>query len=234
MSNSSTLVCSLESLEDFESRKEMAQQSLAASEGALSAQLKYLNDGAHLMALAAPGCSAHLMSACNLLMFANDIEQSDTRRRHVCGGCGSIMIPGWTTSVEKERICEQKKKKKRIEKSRKRPIASSSTSTMVYTCERCGCQTPHSINKTTPSRISLRNALQPRPSLAEAADRPGIPSSDPKAQIGTSVAVSANASSKRRAKSRKQGGLQALLAKNKEASQSSGGGFGLDLLDFMK
>jgi hypothetical protein len=143
------------------------------------------------------------------------------------------MIPGWTTSVQKETTCEQKKKK-RIEKSRKRPIASSLTSTMIYTCERCGRQTSHSINKPTPSRINPRNALQPRPSLAAAPDRPGTPLSDSKAQIGASVAVSANASSKKRAKSRKQGGLQALLAKNKEASQSSGGGFGLDLLDFMK
>jgi hypothetical protein len=45
----------------------------------------------------------------------------------------------------------------------------------------------------------------------------------------------ANASSRKRAKIRKHGGLQALLAKSKEAgSHSSGGGFGLDLLDFMK
>jgi hypothetical protein len=45
----------------------------------------------------------------------------------------------------------------------------------------------------------------------------------------------ANASSRKRAKFRKQGGLQALLAKSKEAdTRGSAVGFGLDLLDLMK
>ncbi|KAL1599729.1 hypothetical protein SLS60_007532 [Paraconiothyrium brasiliense] len=45
------------------------------------------------------------------------------------------------------------------------------------------------------------------------------------------VTKSANATSKQRKKSRK-GGLQAMLEKNK--SQSSGSGLGLDLMDFMQ
>ena len=56
----------------------------------------------------------------------------------------------------------------------------------------------------------------------------------PQSQAGTPIAPSANSSSKKRAKSCKQAGLRALLAKNKEASQTSGGGLGLDLLDLMK
>lgn len=45
--------------------------------------------------------------------------------------------------------------------------------------------------------------------------------------------ASANASSKKRAKARKQGGLQALLAKKKEGGEQKGD-FGLDLMDLMK
>lgn len=44
---------------------------------------------------------------------------------------------------------------------------------------------------------------------------------------------SANLSSKKRAKARKQGGLQAMLEKAKQAEAHSSG-FGLDLMDLMK
>lgn len=209
----------------------MAQDSSAASLEGLSAQLKYLNDAAHLMALTAPSCSSHLMSRSNLLMFSNDIDQSDSHRRHICGGCGNIMIPGWTASVEKETLRQQKRK--RIDKSRERATAQPTASSMVYTCDRCGRKTPHSISKAPPVRRNTRGRLQSRPSTAKA---PEHSSSllDSKAPVETPAAVSANASSKKRAKNRKQSGLQALLAKNKESSQSSSGGFGLDLLDLMK
>ena len=45
--------------------------------------------------------------------------------------------------------------------------------------------------------------------------------------------VSTNNSSKKRAKTRKQGGLQALLEKSKENCNSSSGP-GLDLMDLMR
>jgi hypothetical protein len=42
-----------------------------------------------------------------------------------------------------------------------------------------------------------------------------------------------NSNSKKRAKSRKQGSLSAILAKQKASQGASGSGFGLDLMDFM-
>lgn len=196
--------------------------------GALSAQLKYLTDAAHLMAFTAPGCSSHLMSRGNLLMFSNDIDQSDTHRRHVCGGCGSIMTPGWTSTVNNE-----VKRQPRSQKTNKRKagaITQAIERSIVYACDRCKRETRHIINTTALPRINPRRAEQPRLAPGEGPERL---SSNPQSQVGTPTMPSANASSKKRAKSRKQGGLQALLAKNKEASQSTGGGFGLGLLDLM-
>ncbi|KFX98157.1 hypothetical protein O988_04489 [Pseudogymnoascus sp. VKM F-3808] len=204
----------------------MAQDPGAA--GALSAQLKYLTDAAHLMAFTAPNCSSHLMSRCNLMMFSNEIDQSDTRRRHVCGGCGNIMIPGWTSTVNNE--VQRPPKSRKTLKRKASAITQATERSMVYTCNRCKRETRHVINTAPLPRVDPRRAAQPRLASGEGPERP---SSTTQSQAGTPTAPSANASSKKRAKSRKQGGLQALLAKNKEASHSSGSGFGLDLLDLM-
>lgn len=204
----------------------MAQDPGAA--GALSAQLKYLTDAAHLMAFSAPGSSSHLMSRCNLLMFSNDIDQFDTRRRHVCGGCGNIMTPGWTSTVKNE--VQRQPKSPKSHKRKASAITQATERSMVYTCGRCKRETRHVITMAALPRINPRRAEQPRLASGEGPERL---SSTPQPQAGTPTVPSANASSRKRAKSRKQGGLQALLAKNKEASQSSSGGFGLDLFDLM-
>lgn len=198
--------------------------------GALSAQLKYLTDAAHIMAITAPGCSSHLMSRSNLLMFSNDIDQSETHRRHVCGGCGNIMTPGWTSTIKNE-VQRLQPKREKTRKRKASSITQAPERAMVYTCDRCRRETRHVITTAALPRVTPRRAEQSRLSSREVPERL---SSTPQSQASTPTAPSANASSKKRAKSRKQGGLQALLAKNKEASQSSSGGFGLDLLDLMK
>ncbi|OBT78975.1 hypothetical protein VF21_02401 [Pseudogymnoascus sp. 05NY08] len=204
----------------------MAQDPGAA--GALSAQLKYLTGAAHLMAFSAPGSSSHLMSRCNLLMFSNDINQSDTHGRHVCGACGNIMTPGWTSTVRNE--VQRPPNSRQTRKRKASAITQAPERSMVYTCDRCKRETRHIITTTALPRITPRRAEQSNLAPEEAPERL---TSTPQSQAGTPTMPSANASSRKRAKSRKQGGLQALLAKNKEASQSSSGGFGLDLLDLM-
>lgn len=195
--------------------------------GDLSAQVKYLTDAAHLMAFTAPGCSSHLMSRGDLLMFSNDIDQSDTHRRHVCGGCGNIMTPGWTSTVKNE--VQRQPKSRQAHKRKASAIPQATERSMVYTCDRCKRETRHGITTAALPRVNPRRTAQSRLASGE---EPELLSSTPQSQA-TPTVPSANASSRKRAKSRKQGGLQALLAKNKEASQSSSSGFGLDLLDLM-
>ncbi|KFY06742.1 hypothetical protein V492_07790 [Pseudogymnoascus sp. VKM F-4246] len=162
-------------------------------------------------------------------MFSNDIDQPDTRRRHVCGGCGNILTPGWTSTVNND--VQRQPKARKSNKRKASAITEATERSTVYTCDRCNRETRHVITTAALPRVNPRRAEQPRLASGEGPERL---SSTPQPQAGTPIIPSANASSKKRAKSRKQGGLQALLAKNKEASQSSSGGFGLDLMDLMK
>jgi ribonuclease MRP protein subunit SNM1 len=198
----------------------------------ISARLKYINDSAHLLAISAPGTSAYLMSRCNGLMFDNELEQSDAHKQHVCGACGNIMILGWTGTRQIESLKVQKGR--RNARAMMQNTSSAQVKTVVCTCERCGRRTRRSINTNIPrSLTTLNTTYNPRASqtatpfkgpLLETHSAPRTPSS-----------TSANASSRRRAKIRKHGGLQALLEKNKETdTRVSGGGFGLDLFDLMK
>lgn len=186
----------------------------------LSARLRYLNDSAHLLATTAPATSRYLMSRCNTLMFERDIEQSDTQRRNICGACGTIMVLGWegTMQLESQRPRRRCNSQKAVPKTSK---------AVVYKCESCSRVTRFPIPLLTP-RNETRLLLQ-TPTL-EAGE---ANSSPVRASPVVNAPLSTNASSKKRAKARKQSGLEALLAK-KKSSEATTTGFGLNLMDFMK
>lgn len=199
---------------------------------AISARLKYLNDSAHLLAMSAPATSAYLMSRCHRLMFDNDLDQTSAQKRHVCGACGNIMILGWTSTIQLEAV-RARKGKHNATCTLRRP-SNEKVKTIVYTCELCNRQTRQSINTTIPKASQTQNII-PRPKASQIATPVKVLSSDTYPATRTPGSASANASSRKRAKIRKQSGLQALLAKNKELdTRGSAGGFGLDLLDLMK
>jgi RNase P subunit RPR2 len=203
----------------------MAQEASLSASPTLPAQLNYLNEAAHLLAFASPQTSSYLMSRCSDLMLSNEIEQTGSYRRHICGGCGAIMMPGLNSSVLKEtfRISKGKSRAKPKEAAAL-PVPKHS---MLYKCNSCHRETHHNI-----ANAALRAYHKKTPHQNISIGRkPDLTSSQSLPQAGGSI--SANASSKKRAKNRKQSGLQALLAKSKEPSKPSGG-FGLDLLDLMK
>lgn len=186
---------------------------MASSE--LSARLLYLNSSAHVLSTEATSTSRYLMARHNSLIFNASLERPDSHRQEACGSCGNMMIMGWqaTLRVQSQRIRRQKGNTKR-----------SCPKEIVLNCEVCDRNTRISLNPVAP-RYTVRptkNATQERKRLGEAAVQP-------ESNSGT---VSANSSSKRRAKARK-GGLGALLA-SKKASDTASTGFGLDLMDFMK
>jgi ribonuclease MRP protein subunit SNM1 len=165
-------------------------------------------------------------------MFDNDLNQSDAQKRHVCGACGNIMILGFTGKRRMEPLKAQKRKRNARSTLQESPIAK--VKLIVYTCERCSRWTQQSINTAIPR--SSKALVKPYPPVASQTATPLRGSSlETHPAATTPSSTSASASSKKRAKIRKQGGLQALLAKNKEKdTRGSGGGFGLDLLDLMK
>lgn len=191
----------------------------------LSARMRFLKDSAQLMLATSSPTSAYLLSQMNQLMFDNDIESSESHRRYACGSCGCIMIPGWTSSLEKDTIKGVSRRSKTKSKSgHARPRSSEDhkrTSALVYKCNLCAKDTRHRL-----PTYEIPAFRKGHKKLAQSVSLPTTTTS-------TSAAASpANTNSKKRARARKQGGLQALLAAKKENGAS--GGYGLDLMNFMK
>ncbi|KAF5869095.1 putative rnase p rpr2 rpp21 snm1 subunit domain-containing protein [Botrytis fragariae] len=189
----------------------------------LAARLQYLNEAAHFLATSAPTTSRYLGSQRNSLMFDHEIEQPDLSKRGSCSACGTIMILG---SEGKLKVKSQSIKKKPVRKGAKG--ASSVEKAMVYTCGSCTKITRHRLAPAPVASRSKNGTVQ----------HGAVSKSNPLAAQNLTTAntmgtPSTNASSKKRAKNRKLGGLGALLAKQK-ASQTSSSGFGLDLMDLMK
>ncbi|OCL02204.1 hypothetical protein AOQ84DRAFT_191726 [Glonium stellatum] len=205
-----------------------------SNKNALQARLKFLNDSAHIVAIGSPTTSAVLGSQHDKLLVENDLDlqaskkDQDSRRREVCGACGSLMIPGWSCHVAQKSI--KPKEAKRAKKDLRRPIGGLEKA-KVYSCSRCYRKTvqPVVARESTVllknSRVSKPQTFQPTTSTAPASIT----------EDASTIPKSANASSKKRAKARKQGGLQAMLTKSKaEPSGPNSGGFGLDLMDLMR
>jgi hypothetical protein len=190
----------------------------------LSPSLGFLTDAAHLLSTTAPEISAHIMTQRNALMFSSKLTQSDAQRQHVCGCCGHIMIPGKGSvlKLEGRKVMRRRGPRKDVQ-----TVHSSSEPARVQkqmTCGMCGQYT----NMNVPSAPPIIRRAKPQP--AQGTSRPGVSKNlDAPAPVVTKV--SANASSKKRAKNRKQG-LQALLAQSQ--TSASKGSFGLSLTDFMK
>ncbi|KAK3320910.1 hypothetical protein B0T19DRAFT_252548 [Cercophora scortea] len=199
----------------------------------ISPTLNFLTDAGHLLATTAPEISAFLMIQRNNLMFENELPPpSDFQRQHVCTCCGHIMILGHGSSLTiKPKHAAARRKNHRSAQHRRvketREATPSSGPTKQFACGPCGRLTE--IKLPAPSRISRRKAKTQKAAQATGATTGTAPTTSAAPVAPSSLAQSANASSKKRAKSRKAG-LQALL-EQKNASRS---GFGLSLSDFMQ
>jgi hypothetical protein len=198
----------------------------------LSPTLRFLTDAGHLMATASPETSAFLMRKRDALMFEHELPLTETRRQHVCSCCGHIMIPGRGSQLEFRK--EKRSVKKSANAGQRRPRQPKSgepqpSLTKVITCGHCGRLTETKLPP--PASVSRHSAKTKtaKPVVLETAPaQTRVPQEDAP-QKGT-----ANASSKKRAKSRKAG-LQALLEKAGATKGSKSGlGLGLGLSDFMQ
>lgn len=203
-------------------------------------RLDYLNDAAHLLVTTAPETSAYLMWKRNSLMFDHGVSQSDAHRQHVCGSCGHIMIPGQGSTLQMKTA---RAVRKRHPRSRRKPpgprqmttspsdrsaqrtpevMEESGTTQKRVNCGMCGRYTKIDI-PAAPPNSRLKRTIK----TSSQTSQPGghvSPTEKP-------AKVAANASSKKRAKSRKQG-LQALLQQSQAPNPRAG--FGLNLADFLK
>lgn len=189
----------------------------------LASRLQFLQDAAHLLLLPAPETSRHLMLKHDSLMSEHNLNPSD-ERQNSCGACGTIMVVGWEGRLDIEYVRTKRKKGKQGDNEEKRDTIGLPTpkasKTMSYTCDSCRRTTRFPMDlPTKPARYNP-SSRRPQPSK--------IPLEKPST---TSSTTTSNV--KKRTKAKK-GGLAAILAKQKESQTSSTGGFGLDLMDFMK
>lgn len=179
----------------------------------LSARLRYLNESAQLLATIAPTTSRFLMSRHNSLIFESGRDRSEAEKRDACGACGTITIPGWESTIQLPR--------KQIRKGKDKILQAAKTKVVVYTCEACGRKNCYSLDK---PQLPRHTSGSSKSNITES----------PAAPRAVSTIPSSTSSSRKRAKSRKQGSLEALLAREKPSNTRGSGGFGLDLMDFMK
>ncbi|KXX82773.1 hypothetical protein MMYC01_200746 [Madurella mycetomatis] len=197
----------------------------------LAATLNFLTDAGHALAATAPETSAYLLSRRNGLMFEHEMPLSDKQREHVCTCCGHIMLLGQGSNL---RFKQQKGVKWghcSTRRSKPKPLQSrpSQPRAGLIKTTTCGyCSRATEVKLPAPAPTSRRNMKAQK---ASAPPTTGAGSSLPPQETPLPK-TGANASSKRRAKSRKAG-LQALLDQS-DAARSTRPGLGLSLADFME
>lgn len=181
-----------------------------------SPQLRFLSDAAQLLGSCSPSTAAHLLDAHTRILHDDHKLLNVRQQRHHCGSCGSLR------QSQSTKIVDVRPRKK----------SALGSGAKVYKCTRCQQRTVIPRRKTI-AKTQLRTYTAATSSIPTSSTSTDVTSSTkaspqhPTAEPQPSKAEE-NAGSKKRAKVRKQGGLQALLAAKKNAQPS------LDLLDFLQ
>ncbi|KAL1883896.1 hypothetical protein Daus18300_000003 [Diaporthe australafricana] len=207
----------------------------------LGPQLQYLTDAAHLLAASSPETSSFLMSRRTSLLVDHDVPVTEHQRQHVCSCCGHIMVPGQASTELRLGVDRVLKSRTRAgtrtreqAQAQGAPAATPPSSqkpgiSKVFTCGKC-------------NRYTNLQLPAPRPLLkgrarakSKSVGQQKLPQENRQAVAAATepAKMSANASSKKRAKNRKAG-LQALLDQRSGQNSSPSSGLGLSLSDFMK
>lgn len=183
----------------------------------------FLSQAAEWFQSSSPSTSAHLLNAHTQNLHEELKPLSIHQKKHHCT-CGTLRH---SNSTRVTRV--QSKKSGKLQ-------TNSVGTAVVYKCLSCKQRTVLPRKKSV--RASKPSSSLPIPTESCSAPTTTAPSPAPSTPAETSAPESSttnstlktadNASSKKRAKSRKQGGLQALLA-SKQKSQAS-----LDLFDFLQ
>lgn len=220
-----------------------AQKEHAAS---MEARLSFLRSSADHFALVAPVTSSFLSAQTPRLLAKLDdnskFKKQYQKSRHSCAACGNLFVPVATYRATIETSTSQRHHKNTFKRVQARPPKK----VQITECLKCNSvvrlpvDPPPSFRSKARSRTQEAevSTLDSAPAKAKSivpilksTSKPG-PSKSMDATPMETVALKPNKSAKDRAKARKKGGLQAQLDKSKTNS-STGGGFGLDLMDFM-
>ena len=203
----------------------------------LNARLKFLDNSAHLYSTFAPATSAHLILE-RITVAGND-ENTPSKRATAnvaCIACGTIRIPGRTSRTtivdptKSKEVSPKRKKNRQSTETGKRPAEKQ----VVVECLTCRRKTKTPLQTSQEHRVSRQRDSNAAATSGTTSTRSTLSSALAVGNLApvSQKPVSANSSSKKRAKSRKQGGLQAMLEKSKRTGSSSSPV--LDLMDLMK
>lgn len=207
---------------------------MAANESAL--RLKFLQSSANLLGTSGVSTAGHLMTQHNRLIHADSKPLKPRQHESWCGACGTPRDSAYTKiSKTKRRVTSRKNGSE---------SRGALEEAVVYHCLRCHKQSIRRVQSNVrqqreQSSISVDTqpkAVSTNQRLSTPSTTPGSSTSvaaDMSSASATAKPASDNANSKKRAKARKQGGLQALMA-SKQRSQASNSGSSLDLLDFLQ
>lgn len=212
-------------------RSNMASSS--KSDTAYTLRLRYLKDAAHVLNANSPSTAAHLLSDHIRILHADSRSLTFSQHREICAACGSIRLPDWPKELRTPSSKNKKRRKGPDTKDRRTAPKTEGQSEETeerfvfreYRCMRCHRSKP--IPEMKPAKPVDKGLSSQRQSPTPSANRPQK-SSD------SGINKSAdNASSKKRAKLRKEKGLLAALNAGK-SQQSSASSQSFDLFDFMQ
>ncbi|PKX95307.1 ribonuclease P Rpr2/Rpp21/SNM1 subunit [Aspergillus novofumigatus IBT 16806] len=189
-------------------------------------RLNFLKDSACMLDSLSLSTASHLLMVHNRILHDEFKPLTQRQLDFACGACGSIRKPERTKTIE---IRKRKAKSSSSSASKK----ASALGATVYKCLRCHRRTVKPAAR--PNITSKPDTTAAPVSTTQSTTSTTAKSVSPAAQSGEadrSSKTADNASSKKRAKARKQGGLQALLA-SKQQSQSKSSQ-SLDLFDFLQ
>ncbi|KAL8841178.1 MAG: hypothetical protein Q9170_001032 [Blastenia crenularia] len=190
-----------------------------------NARIQFLDASARLLSSVVPETSAYLMQQRNLVAENYEKNLTKAQLKDICKACGTILIPDSSSRVLNIPKSRKRRKTKALE-------SNSFQEHMHTECLACRRVTRTPIQGSREKNFGESLVLM-RAAKASNTSGPEIRISSNGSSAEVEKTISVNANSKKRAKARKQGSLQALLEKSKGTGSRSSE-LGLDLMDFMK
>ncbi|KAH8696339.1 hypothetical protein BGW36DRAFT_184689 [Talaromyces proteolyticus] len=192
-------------------------------------RLKFLQSSAKLLGAQSVSTAAHLISVHNGLLYENLKPLKPRQHETWCGACGSPR--------DKEHTKISKIKQRRSLRNGQVASKDAIRDATVYQCLRCNKRMTRYLQPQIRKQHEQTNAPT---KITSNINQHGRDLSTPTESLPSpleadvSKSVLDNASSKKRAKARKQGGLQAVLASKARTQTARASTSSLDLLDFLQ
>jgi hypothetical protein len=203
-------------------------------------RLNFLRDSAKFLDCQSPSTASHLMSVHTQILHEDGKPLKPRQHEFFCSACGSLRNPGCKKIVRgasKRTVSGEDKPLKKLSRGGGGGGGGDGTGlpreAIVYTCLRCHRRKIQPLEQPARQHSSLKQLMNQKSSFTSSSSplsespassgqiRPHIPTKKPMVE---------NSNSKKRAKARKQGSLQVLLASKRTSTSSSS----LDLLDFLQ